>query len=117
METGFDFQEWALLAKESPEGFEVRRRAAIKAFLDTSGDAQRRLGNALQREIDYEIGRAGTPQAALSAISKMMWDQVAFLSEELETLGSCMRDFDATTHQGAARLALALRSDTGARQA
>ena len=114
METGFDFQEWALLAKESPEVFEARRRDAIKAFLETSGDEQRKLGSSLQREIDYEIGRAATPQAALSAISKMMWDQVAFLSEELETLSNCMREFEDTTNKGAARLALALRTDSGA---
>jgi hypothetical protein len=114
METGFDFQEWALLAKESPEVFEVRRRDAIKAFLETSGDEQRKLGSSLQREIDYEIGRAATPQAALSAISKMMWDQVAFLSEELETLSSCMREFEDSSSKGTARLALALRADTGA---
>lgn len=114
METGFDFQEWALLAKESPETFEARRREVIKAFIETSGDEQRKLGSSLQREIDYEIGRAATPQAALSAISKMMWDQVAFLSEELETLSNCMRDFEDTANRGAERLALALRTDTRA---
>ena len=110
METSFDFQEWALLAKDSPEAFEQRRREVIHAFLETSGDEQRSLGVSLQREIDYEIRRSGSPQQAMSAIARMMWDQVAFLSEELETLSGCMREFETKAIAGAANLALAVQS-------
>ena len=67
METEFDFQEWALLAKESPEAFERRRREAIQHFLDASDEEQRRLGRSLQREIDHEIRHAGSPQAATTS--------------------------------------------------
>ncbi len=105
----FDFQEWAELAQRSPEAFEQRRRAAIEAFLDTSGE-QRKMGLSLQREIDYEIRRAGTPQQALSTISKMMWSQLAFLGEELERLSGGMRELEASTLAGAERLSLALQA-------
>jgi hypothetical protein len=114
METEFDFQEWALLAKESPEAFERRRREAIQHFLDASDEEQRRLGRSLQREIDHEIRHAGSPQAAMSAIARMMWNQVAFLGEELDALSACMREFETSANLGADRLALALRADTGA---
>jgi len=112
METGFDFQEWAQLARQSPEAFEQKRRETIEAFIADSGAEQRRIGLSLQREIDYEIRRAGSPQQALSAISRMMWAQVAFLGEELEALGDSMREFESCATQGAERLALALQGDS-----
>ena len=56
METEFDFQEWALLAKESPEAFERRRREAIQHFLDASDEEQRRL--AVFGERRFVIGHA-----------------------------------------------------------
>lgn len=114
METGFDFQEWAQLAKQSPEAFEQKRRETIEAFIADSGAEQRRLGRNLQREIDYEIRRADSPQQALSAISKMMWAQVAFLGEELEALGDSMREFERCATLGADRLALALQESSSA---
>jgi hypothetical protein len=110
MEKDFDFHEWALLAQASPEAFEQRRREAINAFLDASGGEQRRLGQSLQREIDYEIDRAGSPQQAMSAISRMMWAQVAFLGEELEALSGYMRKVESSASTGAAALALALQT-------
>ncbi len=110
MEIDFDFHEWALLAKASPEAFELRRRETIDAFLDASDAEQRRLGRSLQREIDYEIRRAGSPQQALSALSRMMWAQVAFLGEELDALSDCMRELESSAARGAERFALALRA-------
>ena len=99
----FDFQEWSELARRSPEAFERRRLAAIEELLDTSSE-RRRTGLRLQREIDYEIRCAESPQQALTAISKMMWAQLAFLGEELEHLSSSMRELEAKTLAGAERL-------------
>ncbi len=110
MEKEFDFHEWASLAKDSPEAFEQRRREVIDAFLAASAGKQQRLGQSLQREIDYEVRRAGSPQEALKAISGMMWAQVSFLSEELEELGGCMRKIEASAARGAEGLALALQT-------
>lgn len=110
MEKDFKFHEWAALAQASPEAFEQQRKATIGAFLDAATADQRQLGLRLQREIDYEIRRAGDPQQALSAIAKMMWGQVDFLCEELEALSGSMRELEATATAGAARLALALQS-------
>lgn len=109
MDAEFDFQQWSDLAQRSPEAFEQRRRATIEAFLDTSGE-QRKMGLLLQREIDYEIRRSGSPQQALSTISKMMWSQLAFLGEELERLSGSMRELEAKTLAGAERLNLALQA-------
>lgn len=110
MEADFNFQEWALLAKLSPDEFERRRQETIQSFLESSGKEQRKLGQSLQREIDYEIRRSDSPQDALTAISRMMWAQVAFLGEELETLSDCMREFEVSVCTGTARLAAATRT-------
>ena len=112
MATSFEFQEWASLAQAAPEVFEQQRRELIQAFLDESNDEQRRLGMSLQREIDYEIRRAGNPQQALAAISKMMWSQIDFLCEELEALSQSIRELDSVATAGASRLALALQPAT-----
>ena len=109
MAKSFEFQEWASLAQSAPDDFERQRRELIQAFLEESNDEQRRLGANLQREIDYEIRRAGNPQQALAAISKMMWSQLDFLCEELEALSQSMRELDTVTNAGATRLALALQ--------
>ncbi|MBI5898003.1 MAG: DUF3135 domain-containing protein [Rhodocyclales bacterium] len=109
MAKSFEFQEWMALARTAPDDFERQRKELIQAFLDESNDEQRQLGMRLQREIDHEIRRAGNPQQALVAISKMMWSQLDFLCEELEALSHSMRELDRVASAGAARLALALQ--------
>ncbi len=79
------FEEWMFLAKVDPELFEARRRRAIAEFLESSG-SQRAIGEALQREIDFEIRRAHNPLAGLQAVAKMMCEQLTFLGEELNAL-------------------------------
>lgn len=108
MDTSFDFQDWAHLARVSPEAFEARRKEAIEAFLAGSSAKQRCLGRSLQREIDFEIRRAGSPQQAFAAIAKMVRDQVAFLCEELVSLNTSLIEFDALTRSRAAILTAAL---------
>ena len=111
----FDFQEWAELARRSPADFERRRREVIQAFLDSAGNDQQRMGVALQREIDYEIRRAGDPQDALAAISRMMWSQVEFLCEELQALSSSMHDLEAVSAAGMARIGRTLQATEAGR--
>ena len=107
MDTDFDFQDWEQLARASPEAFEARRKEAIEAFLAGSSVEQRRLGRRLQREIDFEIRRAGSPQLALAAIARMVRDQMAFLCEELVSLNESLIEFDALTRSRAAVLTAA----------
>jgi hypothetical protein len=114
MDTDFDFQDWAQLAKLSPEAFEARRQEAIAAFLAGSSAEHRRLGHSLQREIDFEIRRAGSPQLAFAAIAKMMRDQMDFLCEEMLSLNSALTEFDALTRSRAAALKAAAAAVVGA---
>lgn len=107
MDTDFNFQDWEQLARVSPEAFEARRKAAIEAFLAGSSVEQRRLGRSLQREIDFEIRRAGSPQQAFAAIAKMVRDQMAFLCEELVSLNESLVEFDALSRSRAAALTAA----------
>lgn len=108
MDTDFDFQDWVQLARVSPEAFEARRKEAIETFLAGSSPEQRRLGRSLQREIDFEIRRADSPQKAFVAITKMVRDQMSFLCEELVSLNDSLLEFDALTRKQARLLTEAL---------
>jgi hypothetical protein len=72
----FDFDAWAALAREDPEEFELRRRAAIDALIASSPESRRRL-EGMQFRIDMERRLAHTPLKACLRLSEMMWD--AFL--------------------------------------
>ncbi len=67
----------------------MRRKRAIEEFLNNSGE-KKPLGILLQREIDFERQRAGTPQESFQKIAAMMCQQLSFLSEQWEGLGDDM---------------------------
>jgi hypothetical protein len=91
----FDFDAWASLAREDPEEFERRRRAAIDALIASSPDSQRRLAG-IQFRIDMERRLAHTPLKACLRLSEMMWDtfldlQPALAEMCLHTAGASPR--------------------------
>ena len=70
----FDFDDWATLASNNPEGFEQRRQDVIENYLrGLPTEKQRRL-RGWQFRIDMERRRAGTPMGACIKLSSMMWD-------------------------------------------
>jgi hypothetical protein len=87
----FDFDAWASLAREDPEEFERRRRAAINALIASSPESQRRLAG-IQFRIDMERRLAHTPLRACLRLSGMMWD--TFL--ELQPALAEMRSYTAS---------------------
>jgi hypothetical protein len=72
----FDFDEWAKLAKSSPEEFEERRRAVIEAQISNSGNV--RMLQGLQCRIEMERMSARTPMKSCLRLSTLMSD--AFLN-------------------------------------
>lgn len=83
----FDFEVWARLAREDPEEFERRRRAAIDAVIVSSPQNRRRL-EGVQFRIDMERKLAHTPLKACLRVSEMMWDSFLELRSELAELSS-----------------------------
>lgn len=100
--TDFHFQEWALLAQVDPEAFEIRRRTFLDQFLRDSSDRQRMLGQSLQREIDAARSTASDPRAALSVISKMLWQHVSFLCEGLNDFSDYLKKLERASVPGVA---------------
>lgn len=71
-----NFDEWASLASNDPEGFEVRRQDCIDQFIERYPLARQKRLRGMQFRIDMERKRAKTPLGACIKISSMMWDAV-----------------------------------------
>jgi hypothetical protein len=84
---GFDFEAWATLARDNPEEFERRRRAAIDSLIASSPANRRRL-EGVQFRIDMERRLAHSPLKACLRVSEMMWDTFLELRTELTELGA-----------------------------
>lgn len=72
----FDFDQWAIIAKDDPEEFEAMRRALINQMLEQTPDNIKRRLKGLQWRIDQERERSANPMASCLQISKMMWNSV-----------------------------------------
>jgi hypothetical protein len=83
----FDFEVWATLAREDPEEFERRRRAAIDALI-ASRPANRQRLEGTQFRIDMERKLARTPLKACLRLSEMMWETFLDLRTELAELSA-----------------------------
>ncbi len=74
--TRIDFDEWANLASNDPEGFEQRRQNYIEQFFERIPISKQRRLRGLQFRIDMERKKARTPLGACIKLSSMMWDAV-----------------------------------------
>lgn len=79
-----DFEQWADLAMNNPEQFEIMRQAAINEFLESvSADRRLRL-EQLQWRVDRIRERCATPMAATIAISELMWESFYDLHDQYQ---------------------------------
>ena len=88
MTTDFDFDDWVKIAREDPEGFELRRREAIEALIDSAPAEQQARLRGLQFRIDLERSRSTTALSACIRLNRLMWDQFALLRESLDALNA-----------------------------
>ncbi len=96
-----DFDTWARVAREDPEGFESMRQAAIEDFLQSLPPENRERMRRLQWRIDQERRLAHTPMSACIRLSRMMWEHVlgeGGLRERLQRLGQGMAGEGSGTH-------------------
>ena len=84
-DSGFDFDEWSVLARTDPETFDLKRQEMIDESIGHGTD-QRRL-RGLQCRIDLERMRAHTPLKACLRLSSLMWDSFNELHELTASLG------------------------------
>lgn len=86
----FDFDEWAVLARVTPDKFEQRRCDVVESLIGNSGDSIRRL-RGLQCRIDLERIRARTPLKSCLRLSTLMWDAFINFNNELTNFieGGC----------------------------
>jgi hypothetical protein len=72
----FDFDEWASLARQDPQGFEVRRQEAIEQLILAAPEHLQPRLRRLQWRIDMERRRHDNPLGACIGIYGMMIESV-----------------------------------------
>jgi hypothetical protein len=82
----FNFEEWSLLAKTDPLGFEARREQEITNLIAKAPSRTQARLQGLQWKIDVERRRANTPLAACERIFDQMWASVYGVGGLLEAL-------------------------------
>jgi uncharacterized protein DUF3135 len=73
--TEFDFDELARLAKDDPEAFESRRELMIREVIDSTSPEVKRRMEGLQWQIDQIRSASANPMSSCLKISQMMWDK------------------------------------------
>ncbi|TPW18480.1 MAG: hypothetical protein FD130_216 [Halothiobacillaceae bacterium] len=91
----FDFEYWRTLAVDDPALFEIKRREALDAVINSAptSDLQERL-NRLQWRVDMERRRCTNPTQACIRIYSMMWKRVYGDGGLLEALNSLLHHGD-----------------------
>jgi hypothetical protein len=79
----FDPQEWESLARNDPDEFDRRRRAAIDAVIACAPAALQDRLRGLQCRVDLELRKARTPLAGALRLQVLMWDRFEMLRAAL----------------------------------
>lgn len=74
--TEFNFDEWAKMAKEDPDAFEDMRKQMIQNVIDSTSPEIKKRMQGLQWRIDNIRSTSSNPMASCLKISQMMWDNV-----------------------------------------
>ncbi len=82
----FDFDSWALLAKEDPDAFEERRRELLEQVIAQAPEHLQARLRGLQWRIDMERRRYKHPLKSCIALHVMMWEAVYGKGGLLEAL-------------------------------
>jgi hypothetical protein len=86
------FEDWQRLHETDPEVFELRRKEALEAVIQSApADMQPRL-RGLQFRVDMERSRAGSDLGACLKAQSMMWDSLIRLQDALSELSGIQKD-------------------------
>jgi len=88
----YAFEDWQRLHETDPEAFELRRKEALEAVIQSApADMQQRL-RGVQFRVDMERARAGSDLAACLKAHSMMWDSLVRLRDALSELSDLQKD-------------------------
>lgn len=73
---GFDYEDWAALARDNPAAFEEKRKREIENVISRAPMRLQQRLRCLQWRIDMERDRSPNPLAACIKLYSMMWDSV-----------------------------------------
>ena len=95
----FEFEDWANLYKTDPEAFEMRRGAALEAYIQQAPEENRqRLEQTLFR-IEMARKTSKSPlQAAINA-SKLMWESYGKLRDQVEEVAVEVKSYQGSVDQ------------------
>lgn len=82
----FDFDEWAALSREDPEGFEKRRIEWSQQLIKNAPPTCRRRLSGLLFQINMEKRRSANAMDSCLRLSRLMWDKFHQLRGELHGL-------------------------------
>ncbi len=86
------FEDWQRLHETDPAAFELRRKEALEALIQSAPvDMQPRL-SGLQFRVDMERSRAGSDLSACLKAQSMMWDSLIRLRDVLSELSGIQKD-------------------------
>lgn len=72
----FDFDAWALLARNDPQAFEARRTNEIENAIQQAPAQRRQRLRGLQWKLDQVRSLAPSPLAAAVRMHDLMWESV-----------------------------------------
>jgi hypothetical protein len=72
----FDFDSWALLAREDPQAFEIKRRTIIDQAISQASPGQQQRLRCLQWRLDQIRYTSQTPLAACLRMQEMLWEKL-----------------------------------------
>lgn len=93
--TDFDFDHWCALAQRDPRAFFEARQREVEQFIESAPSSLRGRLWDLQRCIDCERARAGTPMRAVRCLTVMMQERLEELdrqNRELRVLSKRLHD-------------------------
>lgn len=74
--TEFDFDKWAKLAKDDPDAYEDMRKQMIQDVIEKASPQVKQRMEGLQWQIDQIRSTSANPMSSCLKISQMMWEKV-----------------------------------------
>lgn len=100
LDTPFDFDAWANLARDDADAFEQLRREVIEAFIAQAPEHMRARLLRLQWRVDAERRRYKHPLKSCVMVFNMMWDSLYGDHGLLQAI-TALNDPDGGTEAGA----------------
>ncbi len=95
---GFDFDEWAELARSDPQAFELKRTNTIEAVIDSAPRRNRQQLRRVQWKLDRIRETSATPLAACIRMQELMWESMLGDNGLLEQLQRLSKSLNQARH-------------------